>query len=914
MENHFSRYSKIALSVLVIILSLSLSFTTVYGQGLKGQGSLRERLVEKGIDLNQLRERVREVMRAQHRYKDMLMEKSGVVGTGTGITPEGEVVVKVFAARAGIQGIPAVLDGIAVRTKVTGRFYALRGETCESSQDHVCANWERWPLPVPMGVSIGHPAITAGTFGARVTDGTDVFILSNNHVLANVNQANIGDSILQPGSYDGGVNSDDAVANLSDFEPINFCRIMWIWLICDQGTNTIDAAIATSTTGEIGYETPMGQYGSAVGYGAPSSIIHAAYGDPDVIGDEDLTLLLGQSVQKYGRTTGNTVGIVDAINATVNVCYDDSCSKVAQFVDQMIITPGSFSAGGDSGSLIVTNDAQRNPVGLLFAGSDTDTIANRIDLVLNKFGVSVDGGVVAPVTDVAITNVSAPTSVVQGAVVNVEVTVENTGNQDVGGFEITLTDATAALEIGREMVNDGLSAGASMNVDISWNVPLEAALGEHHLLASHDLGDDESTNNQGTTSATVVASLTDVAVTAVSAPASVVQGSSGNSVDVTVKNMGNQDVGIFNVTLSDETAASEIATETVSDGLNAGGSTILTFSWNVPSDASLVEHQLLALHNLSDDVESNDSKATTVEVIAEPISGPNLQTGTVEAWTDRWTLVTLSHSYTDMVVVCTPNYDKTVYPSAVHIRNASGNSFEVRLVPAVFGLSDLEPPWSATVHWMVVESGTYTLEEHGVKMEAVTFDSTVTDGSSSWGKKGSWIGEESFYSNSYTNPVVVGQVITYNENRDYYWSVFWSRGPSSSDPPSSTELWVGKHNAQDARPVNDEKIGYVVIEAGQGTISSTAGPIKYKAGLGSDSIKGMGDKPPYSYSLDGLAFTPSTAILSQAAMDGGDGGWAVLYGINPVTSNRLNLAIEEDWVWDSERRHTPEQVGYIVFE
>ena len=56
---------------------------------------------------------------------------------------------------------------------------------------------------MPIGVSTGHPAITAGTIGARVTDGTNVFALSNNHIYANSNNAAIGDSALQPGSIDG---------------------------------------------------------------------------------------------------------------------------------------------------------------------------------------------------------------------------------------------------------------------------------------------------------------------------------------------------------------------------------------------------------------------------------------------------------------------------------------------------------------------------------------------------------------------------------------------------------------------------------------------------------------------------------------------------------------------------------------
>jgi hypothetical protein len=98
-----------------------------------------------------------------------------------------------------------------------------------------------------------------------------------------------------------------------------------------------------------------------------------------------------QPVQKYGRTTSLTKGRVSALNATVNINYGNG---VARFVGQIIITPGTFSAGGDSGSLIVTNDTSKSPVGLLFAGSSSHTIANPIGTVLSSFGttvVTVDG-------------------------------------------------------------------------------------------------------------------------------------------------------------------------------------------------------------------------------------------------------------------------------------------------------------------------------------------------------------------------------------------------------------------------------------------------------------------------------------------------------------------------------------------
>ena len=107
----------------------------------------------------------------------------------------------------------------------------------------------------------------------------------------------------------------------------------------------------------------------------------------------------------------------------------------------------------------------------------------------------------------------------------------------------------------------------------------------------------------------------------------------------------------------------------------------------------------------------------------------------------------------------------------------------------------------------------------------------------------------------------------------------------------------------------DETIGYIVIETGSGSISG----MNYVTALGADTVEGYTNSPPYSYSLSGLS-SASVAVISQAAMDGNNGGWAALYGANPVSTTSINLAIDEDMANDTERAHINEQVGYIVFE
>jgi hypothetical protein len=259
-------------------------------------------------------------------------------------------------------------SGLACLTTYTYRVYAYNksGNSAYSNEEGATTLTRYCERPVPIGVSTGHPLVTAGTIGCRVKDASgNVYALSNNHVYANENRATKRvDRVLQPGTFDQGVDPTDAIGTLYDFSYISFSR---------TASNTIDAAIALSSTQDLGNSTPVVLQGYPRGYGTPSHVCVTAY--------------VGQAVQKYGRTTGLTKGTVYAINAAVNVGYS---TGTARFVNQIVITPGTFSAGGDSGSLIVTQNSN-NPVGLLFAGSSSYTIANPIGDVLTYFHVTVDG-------------------------------------------------------------------------------------------------------------------------------------------------------------------------------------------------------------------------------------------------------------------------------------------------------------------------------------------------------------------------------------------------------------------------------------------------------------------------------------------------------------------------------------------
>lgn len=420
-------------------------------------------------------------VKAQDRNVEALLRTPGVVGTAVGLMPNGRPGIRVFVTSASTRGVPRAIDGVPVKTEVTGLIMALSDPTTKQR-------------PAPLGFSVGHPAITAGTMGARVVTAAGVVhILSNNHVLANSNGATVGDATLQPGTFDGGTAADQ-IGTLAAYRPIVFSG---------TASNTMDAAIAQVNGSDIGFGTPTDD-----GYGEPGTAI---FGDANGDGIfDDKNALLGLPVQKYGRTTKLTKGAITGINATLTICYEVVfifCTKSARFVDQIIIEPGGFSGGGDSGSLIVTDDANKSPVALLFAGSSTQTIANRLDLVLDYFDVSIDGGNApppTPLTDVAITSVSAPASVTQGATANVVVSVRNVGNQDVAStIDVTLDDATDGVRIGTQSVV-GLAAGASANLTFPWSTA-SASLGAHTLTGAHGFADENAANDQRSTSTTVAA-------------------------------------------------------------------------------------------------------------------------------------------------------------------------------------------------------------------------------------------------------------------------------------------------------------------------------------------------------------------------------------------------------------------------
>jgi len=248
-----------------------------------------------------------------------------------------------------VQILPTHIDGMPVDVVETGLF-KVRAADFNPQKKH---------RPAPAGCSIGFDAegskVMAGTFGAVVRDAVgNTYILSNNHVIANEDDLDIGSPIFQPGLLDGGKLRKDRIAALTRAIAMR-----------DDRYNLVDAAIArvddahdvTAAIPVIG--TPRGK----------------AVVQRNII------------VHKFGRTTGYTSGYVTDTDATVRVKYGRSWLTF----DGQIVIRGlerqKFSDSGDSGSLIVEKTSGK-AVGLLFAGGTGYTLANPIQEVLRLLKVS----------------------------------------------------------------------------------------------------------------------------------------------------------------------------------------------------------------------------------------------------------------------------------------------------------------------------------------------------------------------------------------------------------------------------------------------------------------------------------------------------------------------------------------------
>lgn len=233
--------------------------------------------------------------------------------------------------------------------------------------------------PMPGGVSGGHPKVTAGTISPfRLNE--ILYIVSNNHVIANCNECSLGDQTWQPGKADGGTPAD-TIGHLSIWVPIKF-----------EGDNST-CPIAKAIVATLNFLARI--FGSKTRIGTKSLQVNTVdcavsrpLDDDDIL--EDILDIgkptgfgeanINDAIKKRGRTSKLTQGTVLDTSGVARVNYGSG--RTAVFEDQIITT--AIAEPGDSGSLVLNE--KNEIVGLLFGGSDVMTIVNKISNVIAALG------------------------------------------------------------------------------------------------------------------------------------------------------------------------------------------------------------------------------------------------------------------------------------------------------------------------------------------------------------------------------------------------------------------------------------------------------------------------------------------------------------------------------------------------
>lgn len=284
---------------------------------------------------------------------------------------------------------------------------------------------------------------------------------------------------------------------------------------------------------------------------------------------------------------------------------------------------------------------------------------------------------------------------------------------------------------------------------------------------------------------------------------------------------------------------------------------------------------------------------------------PDLEVKLVSSVGAAWQTVPLENTYTNAVVVCSYNLPSAADPPAItRVRNITATSFEVRIQQ----FENSNAVSASGVHCLISDAGAYN--SGGLKYEAHTVLSTGTSGLSVPGGWSAANTEEvtASLTQSYTSPVVLGQVMSFNDAKA---SVFWSFDCATrGNPPfvGTARMCIGKHVGQINSSRANEMLGYIIAEAGSGTLND----VVFELARGANSIRGIGNTPPYTYAVGN---NYDIGIVSQDGENGGQGGWAVLHGADPLPANQIRLGIDEEVVaGDTSRTHTNEEVAYWVFK
>jgi hypothetical protein len=254
-------------------------------------------------------------------------------------------------------------------------------------------------------------------------------------------------------------------------------------------------------------------------------------------------------------------------------------------------------------------------------------------------------------------------------------------------------------------------------------------------------------------------------------------------------------------------------------------------------------------------------------------------------------------------------------PVVIRIKNVSETGCQMVQVEAqsvVEDTADQGPHPSVNVHYLVIEEGDYTLPD-GTRILAGTHTTQTKQGKHATGTKG-WdtISLDDAFSST---PVVLSMVQTVaNETADVPGSasIPWLISTIRRVETDSFEIALERAETSEGQIDTDEEIAYLLIDANvQGTLldANSCSSIAYETILTGDEVKGW-DNACKSYNFSN-AYTHSPNVIgNKESRDGGDGGWLRRCSLSTTS---VGITVDEDQAADSERKHTSEVAGMVIF-
>lgn len=296
----------------------------------------------------------------------------------------------------------------------------------------------------------------------------------------------------------------------------------------------------------------------------------------------------------------------------------------------------------------------------------------------------------------------------------------------------------------------------------------------------------------------------------------------------------------------------------------------------------------------------NGAKALSDSVIIDDRIG---EYGTTSVSGEAATTVNLENTYNSLIVVAVPRY--TGAHRAARVISKSSNSFDVKVDNADGELTGSD---ITVVDWMVMEEGSWTLEDGGSGLKVIAGTKNV----STVGYDGNWPDSEDVsFSPNFDNSPAVLHTVTSNNDSNWVASHVDDGSSNEVNEPTASGMGILLNLSMVGTSHDAEDVDYIAFDEGNGSNNGNV----FAAVVSSDSVAGVANSPPYNVGYGGVfSSVPEVALSGQMGMDGTNGSWSLLYG-SESTQSAYPAAVDEALpVGDSTRGHTTEVVGVVAFD